>query len=333
MPATGIDTASNQAQEQQHEHGPLIGLTGATGFVGSRLSQHLLQQGRRLRLLVRADPQRLPVTLRQHAELISGDLHNTAALQAFSADCDVVIHCAASVRGNSWHDYASANVQGTSNLLSAMQAQGCCYLLHVSSLAASQPGLSWYSRSKQQAEHVIAASGVPALVLRPPAIYGPGDRELRPLLDMLFRGGLVLRVTPPQQRLAMLHVDDLCAAISAVLSARPEGCYSIDDGNELGYDWHDLRLAMQQLSGRRVRSVQLPAAILHTLALMNLHWSRLRRSRSMLNPGKARELRWLDWQAHAPRIQETLDWQPRYRLQDGLQSLYAGVHGHQETAD
>jgi len=309
-----------------------VGVTGATGFVGGRLCQTLLQQHLQLRLLIRSDPRRLPANIRDNVEIINADLDNMDALHAFSDGCDAVIHCAASVRGNCWQDFANSNVAGTANLLQAMQAQGCLYLLHLSSVAASQPQLSWYSRSKQQAEQLIIDNGMPALILRPPAIYGPGDRELRPLLDMLYRGGPALRITAPQQRLALLHVDDLCEAIGTALVARPLGCYSIDDGNEQGYGWHDLRLTMQQLSGKPVHSVQLPAAVLHALAHMNLHWSRLRRRRSMLNPGKARELRWHDWRAPAPRLQQVLDWQPRYRLQHGLHSLYQQSDVHNSAA-
>jgi len=321
MSAAGIDATALRAPDQPG----LIGITGATGFVGGRLCASLLQQGLRLRLLVRSQPQRLPALIRQQAEITSGDLHNTAALESFAHGCDAVIHCAASVRGNSWQDFARANVDGTANLLSAMQTQNCRYLLHISSLAACQPQLSWYSRSKQLAEALIEDSGMPALILRPPAIYGPGDRELKPLMDMLYRGGLALRVTTAQQRLALLHVSDLCTAISAALAARTQGCYCIDDGHVQGYGWHDLRLAMQQLSGRQVRTVQLPAALLYALAHLNLHWSRLRRSSSMLNPGKARELRWHDWCAQTPRLQDALDWQPAYPLPLGLQDLYASA--------
>jgi len=310
-----------------------VGVTGATGFVGGRLCQTLLRQDLQLRLLIRADAQRLPADIRDKVEIINADLHDMDALHAFSEGCDAVIHCAASVRGNCWQDFANSNVAGTANLLQAMQAQGCRYLLHLSSLAASQPQLSWYSRSKQQAEQLILDSGMPALILRPPAIYGPGDRELRPLLDMLYRGGPAVRVTIPQQRLALLHVDDLCEAIGAALVEHPLGCYSIDDGTEQGYGWHDLRQAMQQLSGKPVISLQLPAILLHALAHVNLHWARIRRQRSMLNPGKARELRWHDWRAPAPRLQQVLDWQPRYLLQNGLHSLYQQTDLHNSAAN
>lgn len=317
MPAAGIPS-----RPAAQASATLIGITGATGFVGGWLAQSLLHQGHHVRLLVRSDAARLPQPIRQQVDITVGDLHNAEALLSFTRDCDAVVHCAASVRGNSWHDFASANVNGTENLLGAMQSQGCNYLLHISSLAATQPQLSWYSRSKHLAETLIVDSGMPALMLRPPAIYGPGDRELKPLLDMLYRGGVALRVTAPQQRLALLHVADLCSAISAALAVRPQGCYAIDDGNAQGYDWDDLRLAMQRLSGRRVRSVQLPAPMLHALAHLNLHWSRLRRRGSMLNPGKARELRWADWRANEPTLQQALDWQPNYPLEAGLLTIY-----------
>jgi nucleoside-diphosphate-sugar epimerase len=301
---------------------PIVGITGATGFVGSHMCKLLHDRGYSLRLLLRSTPNSLPDALLAQSQLVFGSLQDPSALLALCSECDVIIHCAASVRGNTWDDFESTNVQGTARLIAAMEQQGCQYYLHVSSLAATQPQLSWYSRSKHAAEQLVQQSALPGLILRPPAIYGPGDRELRPLLDMLYRGGPVLRVTSPDQQLALLHVDDLCAAMLACVQQRVQGLYSLDDGTEEGYDWDSICAAVQQLSGRTVRTLQLPASVLHSMAYLNVHWSRWRGRKSMLNPGKARELCWSDWRTPAPRLQQVLDWQPAFTLPEGLRTLY-----------
>ena len=107
--------------------------------------------------------------------------------------------------------------EATEELFEVAQRQQCARLLLMSSLAARHPELSWYAASKRQAEQRVASSARPAVtVFRPTAVYGPGDRELHPLFEMLMRGWLPT-AGPQEARLSFLHVDDLVAAVMAWL--------------------------------------------------------------------------------------------------------------------
>ena len=114
-------------------------------------------------------------------------------------------------------------------MIDAARAAGVRRFIHISSLAAREPDLSDYGWSKAKAERVVAASGLDWTIVRPPAVYGPGDRETFELFKMARRGLVAL---PPKGRFSVLHVEDLCRLILALVD-RPDTflqTYEPDDG-------------------------------------------------------------------------------------------------------
>ena len=94
---------------------------------------------------------------------------------------DAVVHCAGVVRGADQADFERVNVDGVARLVrSAAEQHPKPRFLLVSSLAAREPGLSQYAASKRKGEAALASEsdGMPWAVIRPPAVYGPGDREI-----------------------------------------------------------------------------------------------------------------------------------------------------------
>ncbi len=156
-----------------------IALTGATGFIGRRLCVTLAQDNHRVRALAR-NREAAARLLDPRTEILRGDLDSPEALRRLVRGCDAVIHLAGAVRGAKRQDFDAVNVAGTAQLLRAMDAVAAQVpLLFFSSLAAREPGLSHYARSKHLAEELLRAGTRerPCLILRPPAVYGPGDRE------------------------------------------------------------------------------------------------------------------------------------------------------------
>ena len=158
-------------------------LTGATGFVGRRLQTLLLDNDYAVRALIRHQSPRSE-NIDPRAERIEGALDDPQALARGLVGTKAVINCAGAVRGNSPDDFADVNIDGVRALAKAVERLSAPpALLHMSSLAASHPELSDYADSKKSGEKVL--DEFPELlwtVFRPPAIYGPGDVEMRPLL-------------------------------------------------------------------------------------------------------------------------------------------------------
>ncbi|MEX2525633.1 MAG: SDR family NAD(P)-dependent oxidoreductase [Gammaproteobacteria bacterium] len=297
--------------------GPVV-LTGATGFIGTAILESLITSGRPVRALTR---RQRPDT--DTVQWIHGDLHDREALQELVAGADAIIHCAGAVRGASLNDFSRVNTEGTLNLVeTAVRNASRCRFLLVSSLAAREPQISWYAASKYAAEQTLSehAGRMPWTVLRPTAVYGPGDRELSPLLR-ITRYGILPMPGRTATRFSLLHVNDLVAAILSWLSVGEPvpGIYELDDGTPGGYDRHSLAEIASRVWGRPVRPLAVPASLMFMAAGTNLWLSRLFRYSPMLTPGKVRELLHHDWACDNTPLARALDWQPRVRLPDALQ--------------
>lgn len=299
----------------------LVAVTGATGFIGQRLVSSLGAAGWRVKAITRKKKANT-----DFVNWIHGDLDNLAALNDLVRDASAVIHCAGTVRGSSFDEFSHTNVTGTKNLLDVVvkQKQPPRFLF-ISSLAARQSELSWYAKSKKQAEQLVIdpTLGLSWTIFRPTAVYGPGDKELKPLFQAASKGLLPV-VGQLQNRFGLLHVDDLISAIRTWLdlNASCPGIYELDDGMAGGYSFQSLATLAQEIWNRPVRCVVVPHFLIRNVAIVNLWLARILRYSPMLTPGKVKELHHHDWVCdNAPLIRALPQWQPRIRLQDALPQL------------
>lgn len=288
------------------------------------MCRRLLSEGAIVRGLVR-DPAAASDLQALGVELVPGDLHNLQALNELVRNCRAVVHLAGAVRGSSYQSFERPNVEGTANLCRALRAQDSSpRLLMFSSIVAREPQLSWYSRSKQAAETELLQSdaGLDWIILRPPAVYGPGDKEMVPIFQTMARG-----VAPVpgalESRISLIHVDDLVAASLSCLSQESISgkLFHLDDGRPGGYDWTEMAEIAARVYGRTVRPWQVPRLLLDSIAAINLGVARLTGRAPMLTPPKLRELRHPDWVADNAAITAASGWSPRIELLQGLQGL------------
>lgn len=296
----------------------LVAITGATGFIGHVILNKLIEDKWAVRALARR-----PLKNSEFVQWVHGDLTDCAALRELVCDASVVIHCAGVVRGGSLEAFVRTNVEGTRNLVRiiAEQTQKPRFLL-ISSLAARHPELSWYAQSKYMAEQLLvdSAEGISWTAFRPTAVYGLGDKELKPLFQAT-RYGILPVVGELTSRFGLLHVDDLVAAVQYWLGAeRPvSGIFELDDGMPGGYSFQKIALIAQGVWGRKVRCVPVPSMLLSCIAALNLRLSYFLNYAPMLTPGKVRELRHHNWVCdNQPLIQALPSWQPNVRLRDAL---------------
>lgn len=296
-----------------------VALTGATGFIGSALCKALVESGYQVRALTRK-----PRPPSDNVVWVPGDLGNPPAVHALLEGAHTIIHCAGTVRGKSRAEFDRVNVEGTRGILSATRAHvPPPRLLFISSLAARSPELSWYAASKAAAEALIRDQGqdLSWTILRPTAVYGPGDREMRPLFQWLLRGVLPAP-QPAGGRFSLLHVDDLIAAVLQWLR-QPQGenaTFELCDGTADGYDAETVARLVETHRGSRVCVLRLPPWLLRMVAGINLCLARASGGSPMLTPGKVRELTHPDWTADAGRFSRVSGWSPRIRFQDALEA-------------
>ena len=305
----------------------LIAVTGGTGFIGRHLCRHLAALGYRVRVLARS-PRKARAAAQTGVEWLIGGLDDPAALSALVKDCRAVIHCAGAVRGRRLADFLPANVGSVDNLLAALQRENPgAKLLFMSSLAASEPALSHYANSKFLGEKAALENrfGIAVSVFRPTAVYGPGDRELLPLLRLMQRG-LALAPGRPEDRVSVIFVEDLVRAVAAWLEmdSAPRDTYALADA-AAGYSWRELAGIAAETLGRPVRVVPVPGYLLSGLAGANVAMAGAFRYAPMLTPGKVRELRHPDWHCESAPFTRISGWQPRISFAEGLRlTLGAG---------
>jgi nucleoside-diphosphate-sugar epimerase len=287
----------------------IVAVTGGTGFVGSHLIDAALASGHRIRALTRRDqPPREGVTW------ISGDLETRSALEALVNEADGVIHVAGVISATNAAAFERGNVAGTLAMLAAATAGGVRRFIHVSSLAAREPKLSLYGASKARAEELVHGSGLDWAIVRPPAVYGPGDRETLELYRMAKLG---LMLMPPKGRVSLVHVDDLARLLLAL--AGPVSPSNIlleaDDGKPGGWTHREFARALGQAVGTRPAIVSSPGILLRLAARAD---QLFRREKAKLTIDRAAYFSHRNWVVEPKRACPPELWHPAIDTMQGL---------------
>jgi len=207
---------------------------------------------------------------------VAGTLEDPAALRRLAEGAAAVVHVAGVVNARDRAGFDAGNAAGTAAMLAAARAAGIDRFVHVSTLAAREPSLSDYGASKALAEDHVRASGLSWAIVRPPAVYGPRDREMLELFRMAARGIVLL---PPKGRLSVIAAEDLVRLLLTLAIDRSGSVtYEPDDGRATGWDHAGFARALGVAVGRRVLPVSAPAAALRIAS----------RIEGWVRPGKAK---------------------------------------------
>jgi nucleoside-diphosphate-sugar epimerase len=299
----------------------VIALTGATGFIGSVIARKLVQEGWCVRALIRppSSSARLAGTT---VQWVQGTFEDLDSLERLVGDADVVVHCAGAVRGITEADFYQANVEAVARLahLASSRNPAPRFLL-ISSLAAREPNLSPYAASKRMGEIALTkvSDRLTWTALRPPAVYGPGDREMLPLLRLMLRG-IAPVVGGNDARFSMLYVGDLADAVVKWLASdsRENRVFELDDGHPGGYSWCEIVETVERLRGKGVVRVRVPGPVLNLAARLNTMAASVIGYSPMFTPGKVRELRHSDWVCDNSMFCRVANWVPTVLLEEGL---------------
>jgi nucleoside-diphosphate-sugar epimerase len=285
-----------------------LAVTGGTGFVGSHLIEGALAEGHQIKALTRrAQPPQEGVTW------VTGALDQPASLAELCEGCDAVIHIAGVINGDA-HAFHQGNVVGTENMVDAATAAGVQRFIYISSLAAREPSLSAYGRSKCESEEPVIAAGNDWTIIRPPAIYGPRDREMFELFRIAKKGVVPL---PPGGSLSIIHVRDLCRLMLACLDQEISHgrTYEPDDGRPDGWTMIELAHAIGKAVGNKV----LPLPISKRLLLAGVTLDRLvRGEKAKLTRDRVNYFCHPDWTAAPHAFPPPELWRAQIPTEEGL---------------
>ena len=229
-------------------------VTGATGFVGNHAARRLLSQGYSVRCLVRKTS-RLNGLKALDAELCCGDVNDKDSLRRALRGVDAVLHLASLVgETGRRQDFFRVNVEGTRNLLEVCGDVPLKKLIHMSSLSVitgdkdhhgtpeDAPYLRTgepYADTKIESERLVLQYRerypLPAVILRPGFIYGPGDRLFLPAVIKNLREGKVILIDGGKKILNLTHIDNLLDAVELALSKQEADgeTFNITDGEKI----------------------------------------------------------------------------------------------------
>ncbi len=313
-------------------------ITGGTGFLGRHLISHLLAEGYELRLIVR-QPGRVEWLNAKPVEIVQGDIRNLPDVHAASADCRFVIHAAAHFRfwgsPDLFHD---VNVLGTGNVAKAALAHAVEKVVHISAIAVigDPPSDGFidestvchpkdeYQRSKRQAElnllELARTQGLPAVVLRPGAFYGPYGRYgfNRLFVEDPLRG-IRIMIKHGHHKTFPVYVPDVASAVSKALKkGTPGETYNICDRAVSHLRINNI---VSELLGITPRRWNAPKPAMVFLAGLLEAWARLNQ-REPFYPLNLRHYVFHDWQVDSTKARRALgvEYTP---LEDGLRETVA----------
>jgi nucleoside-diphosphate-sugar epimerase len=307
-------------------------VTGGSGFVGSHLVERLRAEGHEVVALARSAAARRALE-GLGARVVEGDLQDDGALAQLCGGAEVVFHVAGVLAARSAAELLRVNGHGAARVAAAARAAGARRLVLVSSLSVTgptRPGqpltesgepapVTPYGASKAAGEQAVLASGVAFTIVRPPAVYGPRDREFLRLFR-LARRGLVPLPGGGAQELSLVHAADLAAALVAASRSRAcqGGVYHAAGPERVTQ--RDLAGLVGAAVGRRPRLLPLPHRLVWlTLAACGLA-ARLRGRATLLAPDKLPELLAPAWTCSSAALERDAGWRAAIPLAEGLRA-------------
>ena len=318
-------------------------VTGGHGFVGSHVVELLLARGRRVRCLHRRSG--TPALLAGlDVEAARGDGRDPAALAAALVDVDEIYHLAALTRSRTRREMLATNVDGTRRLLAAARRAGLpgrfCFC---SSLAAAGPAwdgrplgegdpcrpITWYGESKLRAEEAVraAAPDLAVTIVRPPAVYGPRDRDFLPVFRAAARGFQPILGTG-RARTHFVYAADLARALVEAAGAEAtRGAVYFATHPEIlttaAFGEHVARAV-----GRRTRVFRVPAAALALVAGVGELAGQVTGSAPLLNRQRLKDLAAPAWLCSAAALVRDAPWRPRTDAAEGTRLTVAWLRAH-----
>lgn len=291
-------------------------LTGATGFVGSHVVPELIRKGHEVLALVRSTSQYRALQEKK-VELVFGSLSDAKLASLKLPPIDAVIHVGGIIKAKNPEEFYQTNAEGTRALLEAVSLKPIQNFVYVSSISARGPVLdnldaspdrpvSHYGKSKLRAEAIVSEPSwkFPRVIIRPPIVYGPGDRETLAFFKM-FKLGYFPMMRGGERKTSFIFVEDLARIlVKAVETPLPKlGTLYPDDGNR-GYSWQEVIQIAESLYGHKIKRIGLPLWAVAAGARFNEYSSKMFGHTPMFSWDKYQEMKQVSWICDSRELRE-----------------------------
>ena len=317
-------------------------ITGATGFIGAVLVDYLKNRNDNVSVLLR--PESDPVKAASlRVNVRKGRYDDPASLREAVQDMDIIIHLAGVTKSIHEKGFYDGNVLPVKALLEAVKEAnpGLHRFLLVSSLAAAgpadnpEPGIrekdvpkpvSAYGKSKLEAEKVCRSYKdiLPVTIVRPPAVYGPGDKDVLQFLLLLKKGVVFAAGDIGVQRLSLVHVNDLVRGIVMAAESPAGAGESYFITSQQGYSWDELSVAAaKELEIKKFRKISLPKPLMKFFGYIAGSVSTITGRPGFLNSDKVNEMVHDYWVCSPEKAESRLGFTASVSLEEGMRSTIA----------
>jgi nucleoside-diphosphate-sugar epimerase len=310
-------------------------VTGASGFIGTHLAEELGRRGYEVTCLVRRTSQ-LGELERLGVHLIVGDCRDKPSLEKAVDGMDFVFHLAAVIHAQNWAPYYQTNFLGTRNLLAACSERNRSLkkFVFVSSISAAGPSgegialresdppspISAYGRSKLLAEEVVLEykDRLPVVILRPPNVLGPRQKELFESIKLIKRRILPLLGTG-QPQTSLCYVGDVVdALILAAENKKATGkVYFLADPEP--YAWREITRVIAETLGVRFFILKVPFSLQMLAAWVSEIAARLTGTSPLLVRESVIASRKYFWVYDSSKIERELGFRPKVGLREAIE--------------
>jgi nucleoside-diphosphate-sugar epimerase len=312
-------------------------VTGGTGFVGSHLVEKAREKGHRVFALVRKSSD-TSILKALGIECLYAELTDSAALekvfqnlQSNQIQIDTVIHCAGLTKAKSLEDFVEVNTVATQTLLNFVKQYqpNIRQIIFISSLAACGPKeiqgtiaindaqpITNYGISKLKAEDVVKTSGLPYVIFRPTAVYGPREKDIFTIFQIVHKG-LHPLIGSHQQQLTFIYVKDLVnLLLNSMDKPANNQTFFATDGNI--YSKTDLGRYIEKELAKKATEFTIPLWLVKGLAFVSQSVFAFQKKSSPLNLEKYRELKAESWVCPVEDTFQTYNFSPEYDLKRGV---------------
>lgn len=321
-------------------------VTGGSGFLGSHVVEQLGEAGHEAVCLVRRSSD--TTFLKQlGVELVHGAVDDPASLPAAVEGADAIIHCAGLVKARNAAEFDAVHSGGTRALAEAAiaHAPSLKRFVHVSTAGVMGPGRSGqklteldrenpqtlYAKSKLAAERTLLElkEQLPITIIRPPAIYGPRDREILAFFTMVRRMRMAIRLGGSLKSVSMVYAVDCARACIRAIDAdvKSGSIYFVDDGNV--YSFEDMARAIAEGYGVKLLAVpNLPAPIVRAAAALSDVYGETFDRAVIFSTDKLGELLMEHFVVDAAPARRDLGWAPTVTFEEGARKTAAFYREH-----
>ncbi len=303
-------------------------VTGATGFIGSHLCEGLVKRGFEVIYLSRGTSNLKWVESLDITQ-VRGDCTIPESLQNVVSDVDYVFHLAGLTKSPSGKAFFTVNHKGTENLIKAVAERNTKVkrFLYLSSLAAAGPGrnghpvveettphpVSDYGRSKLEGEREVLKykNQMPITIIRPPAVYGPRDKDMLLIFKMMKKGFFF---DLGKCYYSLLYVDDLVQGILlSTEEKKAEGqTYFLSDGHS--YTGEEIAKEISSALDVKAKPLKVPKFVMPFFAFVGERVNK----QGIINRDRIKDFKHSYWVCDSKKAREEIGFSPRVSLKEGI---------------